>query len=134
MFSHLMGNDPRPHYAHQSNLAEDGPCSTRVMDRVIGRYKAYFKPPLVQFTPAEIGQEIASARPLDDDRGRAARCRRYLLDGQIHIENRTGAAVEVPVTGVREHRHRLRRHPLGLDDDRPDAGDHHARPRPPASR
>jgi hypothetical protein len=26
MFGHLMGNDPRPHYAHQSNLADWNPA------------------------------------------------------------------------------------------------------------
>ena len=97
MFRHLMGNDPRPHFAHQSNLAEDAVLYP-VMDAVIGRYKAYFKPPLVQLTSTEIGQEMqrqanwTTTRPSGQVSG-------YLLDGQIHIENRTGAAVEVPVTG-----------------------------------
>jgi hypothetical protein len=98
MFSHLMLNDPRPHYAHQSNLAEEGTVYP-ILNAVIARYKSYFKAPLVQDSQKQAGQELQrqslwkTARDANQVSG-------YLLDGQIHIQNRSSASVEVPVTGV----------------------------------
>ncbi|MER6161690.1 hypothetical protein ABT147_40310 [Streptomyces sp. NPDC001868] len=38
---HVIGNDPRPHYAHQSNLAEER-LLYPVLDRVLADYRALF--------------------------------------------------------------------------------------------
>ncbi len=103
MYSHLMLNDARPHYAHQSNLVEETGTQGRilyaVMDRVIARYKQAFNAPLVQLTQKQIGEEIARHQAWASIRG-SGQVSAYLLDGQIHIQNRTASTVQVPVTGV----------------------------------
>ncbi|GAA2595134.1 hypothetical protein SMC26_41020 [Actinomadura fulvescens] len=38
---HVLGNDPRPHYVHQSNIAEDR-LLYPLLDRVLGDYRATF--------------------------------------------------------------------------------------------
>ena len=52
MQGHLLGNDPRPTYMHQSNLAEEG-VAYPVLDEVAGRYNAWFSAPLLQPTMTE---------------------------------------------------------------------------------
>ena len=53
MFRHVMGNDPRPHYFHQTNLAEWDPAKAAddlsqggilypVVDALKARYDAAF--------------------------------------------------------------------------------------------
>jgi hypothetical protein len=98
MFSHLMLNDPRPHYAHQSNLAEEGTVYP-ILNAVIGRYKSWFKAPLVQVTQKQAGLEIQRQALWKSARD-ANQVSAYLLDGQVHIQNRSSNSVEVPVTGV----------------------------------
>ena len=96
MFGHLMGNDPRPHYAHQSNIAEDGVLYT-VVDSLLARYRAYFKPALVQLTHTQIGEELARQAKWRQDLA-AGRASAYVKDGHVTIT--TTATLEVPVTGV----------------------------------
>jgi hypothetical protein len=96
MFRHLMGNDPRPHYAHQSNLAEDGVLYS-LMDEVLRRYRTYFGPPLVQLTHKRIGQELQRQAKWRQDVA-AGRVTAYLKDGQVTVT--TTATIEVPVTGT----------------------------------
>ena len=54
---HILDNDPRPHYVHQSNLAEDGTMYP-VFDEVLRRFHAYVNTPLVQPTETEEGQTL----------------------------------------------------------------------------
>ncbi|MET7284909.1 hypothetical protein [Streptomyces sp. NPDC005573] len=58
---HVLGNDPRPHYAHQSNLAEDR-LLYPVMDRVLADYQALFaaNTPIVNLRQSAIGAELQS--------------------------------------------------------------------------
>ena len=56
---HAIGNDPRPHYAHQSNLAEDR-ILYPVMDKVLADYRALFadNTPLENLRESAIGTEL----------------------------------------------------------------------------
>jgi hypothetical protein len=56
---HAIGNDPRPHYAHQSNLAEDRTLYP-VMDKVLADYRALFadNTPIQNLAQAAIGTEL----------------------------------------------------------------------------
>ena len=56
---HAISNDPRPHYAHQSNLAEDR-LLYPVMEKVLGDYKALFadNTPLENLRQSAIGTEL----------------------------------------------------------------------------
>src|SRR5262249_39119543 len=67
MFGHLTGNDPRPHFFHQSNLADYNPALPDtdpnqggilypVIDALVGRYEAAFdraRSPFVQLTQTQ---------------------------------------------------------------------------------
>jgi hypothetical protein len=110
MFGHVVGNDPRPHYFHQSNLAEWDPAKAAddlaqggvlypVVDALKARYDAAFNAtmPLVQLTQAEVGDELARrerwAKALA-----AGSVTAYLLDGVVHVT--TTATLDVPLTGT----------------------------------
>ncbi|MGW0713005.1 hypothetical protein ACWD4G_45005 [Streptomyces sp. NPDC002643] len=56
---HATGNDPRPHYAHQSNLAEDR-LLYPVLDRVLADYRALYaaNTPLENPRQSAIGTEL----------------------------------------------------------------------------
>jgi hypothetical protein len=125
MFGHLMGNDPRPHYAHQSNLithhflagtttpdpAADGlgilykrpgvPGDPGVLDALLAKYKTYFaaNTPLVQPTQTESGQLLRKANVFAGLWPSGA-VSGYLQDGRVHVVNNTGGQVEVPLTGT----------------------------------
>ena len=45
IFGHVVGNDPRPHFFHQSNLAEDR-LFYPVVDAVLERHRRYFRTPI----------------------------------------------------------------------------------------
>ncbi|MET0340629.1 MAG: hypothetical protein ABW252_06485 [Polyangiales bacterium] len=59
MLLHVLSNSPRPHYAHQSNLAEDR-ILYPVLDAMLARYHALFTDsvPLVNATLAQLGIEL----------------------------------------------------------------------------
>ncbi|GAA2784844.1 hypothetical protein GCM10010521_74000 [Streptomyces rameus] len=56
---HVLSNDPRPHFAHQSNLAEDRVLYP-VLDRVLADYQALFadNTPVVNLRQSAIGAEL----------------------------------------------------------------------------
>jgi hypothetical protein len=57
--SHITNNDPRPHYAHQSNLAEDR-ILYPVLDSILAKYKSLFAAsmPLVNLRLSDIGAQL----------------------------------------------------------------------------
>lgn len=59
-FGHVVGMSPRPHYAHQSNLAEDR-ILYPVLAGVLARYRETFadNTPLVNERLASVGRELA---------------------------------------------------------------------------
>jgi hypothetical protein len=96
MFRHLVSNDPRPHYMHQSNLAEDGTMYP-VVDEVLRRYRAYFKPSIVQLKHAAIGAELAR----EGEWNRAVSSGQvsgYLYNGSVYAQS--SVDLEVPFTGT----------------------------------
>lgn len=113
MFRHLMGNDPRPHFVHQSNLADwkpqlpetdanQGGIVYPVFGGLLNRYDTTFDrgvAPLVQLTSRQIAttlsQQSAWASTVASGKVTA-----YLLDGQLHIDNHATTSVDVPVTGT----------------------------------
>ncbi|MER7911670.1 hypothetical protein [Streptomyces sp. NPDC096068] len=56
---HVLANDPKPHFIHQSNLAEDR-IAYPVLDGVLDAYDALFAPstPVVNLRMKNIGQEL----------------------------------------------------------------------------
>jgi len=113
MFRHVMGNDPRPHFMHQSNLADYNPALPEtdpnqggilypVIDGLLGRYDAAFdraSAPLLQLTSTQIAATLAqqSAWTANVVAGRVTA---WLQDGVLHVKNNGGAAMDVPLTGT----------------------------------
>ncbi|MFD3948065.1 hypothetical protein [Streptomyces sp. NPDC058579] len=83
--SHVVANDPRPHYVHQSNLAEDR-ILYPVLDRVLADYRALYadNAPLVNPRQRDVGTEL----------DRRAAWDRALAAGQV-TAYRIGTAVTV---------------------------------------
>ncbi len=56
---HALANDPRPHYIHQSNLAEDR-IAYPVLDKVLADYRGFFAAdtPVVNQRHRDIGREM----------------------------------------------------------------------------
>lgn len=54
---HMLANDPRPHYVHQSNLAQDGTLYP-VIDEVLRRYRSYLKVPFAQLSYTDAGATL----------------------------------------------------------------------------
>ncbi|HEX5923517.1 MAG TPA: hypothetical protein VFY45_06770, partial [Baekduia sp.] len=100
MFRHVMGNDPRPHYMHQSNLADynatlpetdpnQGGVLYPVVDGLLARYEAYVdraSEPLAQLTSTQIAQTLARQDTWASNVA-AGRVSAWLQDGQLHVKN-----------------------------------------------
>ncbi|MDA0169561.1 hypothetical protein OJ998_10745 [Solirubrobacter taibaiensis] len=111
MFRHLTGNDPRPHYFHQSNLADHNPALPDVhadqggilypvIDALVARYEAAFDraaAPLVQLGPTPIATTLARQEAWARD---AASTRAWLQNGRVYVRNVGPSAVTAPVTGI----------------------------------
>ena len=95
IMGHVVGNDPRPHYVHQSNLAEDGtfyPIATAV----VNRFNALYAVPLVRQSMTNIGEDLT--RRSDWDATQAS-VRAYILDGKVYL-NSPNRSIDLPVTGT----------------------------------
>jgi hypothetical protein len=104
MFDHVMGNDPRPHYAHQSNLVVEAgtptdpePVLFSVLNAALARYRPYLNVPIVQLSHTQIGDQLQRRSQWNANRGEVSA---YLQDGQVHFTNNSTHAIEVPITGT----------------------------------
>jgi hypothetical protein len=97
-YDHVVSTSPAPHYAHQSNLAEDR-ILYPVLDAVLARYAATYTTatPIVNPKFAETALEnkrrAAWAAAL---RNRSVEA--YTLDGRVTIVNRGSGTLDVPIT------------------------------------
>ncbi|MGR8010990.1 hypothetical protein [Streptomyces hypolithicus] len=82
---HVIANDPRPHYVHQSNLAEER-ILYPVLDKVLGDYRALFadNTPVVNPRHKDAGSELARRAAWDE----------VLADGEV-TAYRIGTTVTV---------------------------------------
>ncbi len=113
MFGHLTGNDPRPHYFHQTNIAQANPNAPTtdtsvggtlyaVIDSLLGRYDAVFdrgSAPLIQLSQQQIADTLAQQDGWAATKATTA-VSAWLQDGRIHIANSGPGTVAVPVTGT----------------------------------
>lgn len=92
---HVLGNDPRPHYAHQSNLAEDR-ILYPVLEGVLAEYRRYFaNAPIVNPSMTEAGTELKNRAAWTSGRSRVTG---YVQEGTLRIEVKSGSTLRVPVT------------------------------------
>jgi hypothetical protein len=109
MLRHMTGNDPRSHYAHQTNLISD-PASANVANRgdgilyaVLGealrRYRAYFSSaaPLQQPGQAALTEELRRQEAWRSAVA-AGQVSGYVQDGKVRID--ATVPLQVPVTGA----------------------------------
>ena len=91
---HALSNSPRPHYAHQSNLAEDR-ILYPVLDAMLAQYHRLFTPevPIDNATLAEFGVELARRAAWQRDH-RAVRA--YLERGALILQ--ADGTMRVPLT------------------------------------
>ncbi|WP_225798779.1 hypothetical protein [Streptomyces sp. NK15101] len=103
--SHVLGNDPRPHYVHQSNLAEER-LLYPVLDRVLADYRALFaaNTPLVNPAQKEAGTEL-NRRAAWDQAVATGKVTAYRIGTTVTVK--APAGVNVPVTAPEGTRKRL---------------------------
>ncbi|WP_432834634.1 hypothetical protein [Dactylosporangium sp. CA-092794] len=97
-YDHVVSADPAPHYAHQSNLAEDR-ILYPVLDSVLARYRATYTTATPVLNPkfAEVAQQNRRQAAWSAA-VRARTVEAYLLDGKVTVTNRGTAALDVPLT------------------------------------
>ncbi|MFF4182370.1 hypothetical protein ACFYZ9_04200 [Streptomyces sp. NPDC001691] len=90
---HVLGNDPRPHFIHQSNLAEDR-IGYPVLDGVLDQYKALYAPsaPLVNLRMKDIGAELRR-RGAWNTAVKSGRVTAYRVGDRVTVQAPAGVAV-----------------------------------------
>jgi hypothetical protein len=108
MFLHLMGNDPRPTYFHQTNIMSQSTGSAtgegtglfyETLNPLLSQYNGYFasNAPIEQLTMAQIGTLLS------EQSGWAAANASQIsgyIEGNVVTVNNNGAATEIPLTGT----------------------------------
>jgi hypothetical protein len=105
IFTHMMGNDPRPHYFHQTNLADsraaEGAVLYPVVDATLALYERYFavgSTPIQQLTHSQIGDLLARQSAWAGANARTVIG--YIEREEVVVTNGERSALEVPLTGT----------------------------------
>jgi hypothetical protein len=107
IYGHVLANDPKPHFMHQSNLAGDGLVFT-VMDAVFAQYKTHIKVPFLNLPMSAIGQLMTQTLAWNrvNAPGTVAgtvgtqKVSAYLLNGKVVVRSTHSTSLLVPVTGT----------------------------------
>jgi hypothetical protein len=108
MFSHMMGNDPRPHYFHQTNMMSQstGVATTsgnglyyQVMNPLLAQYNTYFaaNAPIDQLTMQQTGNLLNEQGAWATAAGSQVT---GSIEGNVVTVNNGGAAMNIPLTGI----------------------------------
>ncbi len=108
MFQHMMGNDPRPHYFHQTNLMTSTTSGVNgdgdglfyeTMNPLLAEYNQYFaaNAPIEQPTMAEIAVLLSQQSAWKTHQGSVTGT---ITGNVVAIVNATGGALYVPLTGT----------------------------------
>ncbi|MFJ6445332.1 hypothetical protein ACIQNV_01895 [Streptomyces hydrogenans] len=102
---HVIANDPRPHYVHQSNLAEER-LLYPVLDKVLGDYRTLFaaNTPIVNPRQKDVGTEL-TRRDAWDAALAAGKVTAYRVGNTVTVKAPSG--VQVPVTAPEGTRKQL---------------------------
>jgi hypothetical protein len=105
MFQHMMGNDPRPDYFHQSNMIGGANALYySVMNQLLAEYKQYFNAtttPITQPTMAQIAALLTEqSKWAADQAGTTPTVTGYIQGNQVTITNTGGAVSAMPLTGM----------------------------------
>jgi len=102
IFGHMMGNDPRPHYFHQTNLAQsdtpDGAVFYPVLNATLAGYTSYFNAsaPILQLTPTQVSDLLARQEAWS----RASAVTGYIEGTRVVIANGGATGLTVPLSGT----------------------------------
>ncbi|MFK4065579.1 hypothetical protein [Streptomyces sp. NPDC029674] len=110
---HALSNDPRPHFIHQSNLAEDR-IAYPVLNRVLDTYDALYadNTPLVNLRMSDIGGELRS-RAAWDTAVRAGRVTAYRIGDTVTVQAPSGVAVRATMPAGTVQRQLIGADPFG---------------------
>ncbi|MFI8965181.1 hypothetical protein ACIGO8_24060 [Streptomyces sp. NPDC053493] len=103
--AHVLANDPRPHYVHQSNLAEER-LLYPVLDAVLADYRALYaaNTPLVNPRQKDVGTELAR-RTAWEQALAAGQVTAYRVGSTVTVK--APAGVSVPLTAPEGTRKQL---------------------------
>ncbi|CAG7655702.1 hypothetical protein [Actinacidiphila bryophytorum] len=92
---HVLGNNPRPHFIHQSNLAE-GRIAYPVLERVLGDYAALFaaNTPAENLRTADIATEL-QRRAAWSAAWKGGKVTAYRIGSTVTVSAPSGVAVDV---------------------------------------
>ncbi|MEA2128127.1 MAG: hypothetical protein QOJ85_1018, partial [Solirubrobacteraceae bacterium] len=106
VLTHMLGNDPRPHYAHQPNIMSDAANANvasrgdgilyQVLTPALAAYRSYFNTPLVQASMTTLSDELRRQTVWASTS--SAQVSGYIQDGKVVIDS--SAARDVPLTGT----------------------------------
>jgi hypothetical protein len=108
MFQHMMGNDPRPHYFHQTNLMSSQTSGVNgngdglfyeTMNPLLTQYGTYFagNAPIVQPTMPQIGTLLSEQSGWLARQGSVTGS---IRGNVVTVSNQTGGALAIPLTGT----------------------------------
>ena len=108
MFQHMMGNDPRPHYFHQTNLMTSTTSGVNgdgdglyyeTLNPLLAEYDQYFatNAPIEQPTMAEIAGLLGEQSAWAAGQGQVTGS---ITANVVTVTNGTGAALYLPLTGT----------------------------------
>jgi hypothetical protein len=114
MLQHILGNDPRPDYFHQTNMMGSPPAGNpttgtppatnptvgdglyySTMNQLLKQYSSYYNVPVQQLTSTQIAQLLAQQATWAAN----TQVSGYIQGNQVTITN-GGAAADVPLTGI----------------------------------
>ncbi|HEX4805913.1 MAG TPA: hypothetical protein VFU94_08430 [Conexibacter sp.] len=102
IFGHMMGNDPRPHYFHQTNLSEserpEGAVFYPVLNATLAAYNRWFNAsePIVQLTPTQISEQLNR----QERWGSATGVTGYIEGSRVVVANGGTTSASVPLSGT----------------------------------
>ncbi|MCU1486822.1 MAG: hypothetical protein JWN67_3568 [Actinomycetia bacterium] len=96
MLGHMLNNDPRTHYAHESNLAADG-ILYPLLENALGRYRRYVSMPLLVPDLTESGAQLDRQQAWVEAVADGA-VTAWRSGHELHVT--TTRSLLVPVTGV----------------------------------
>ncbi len=109
MFAHLMGNDPRPHYFHQTNLMDQSNGGANgsgdglfyeTMNPLLAQYRQYFNgtAPIEQPTMAQIGTLLTNQANWAN--ANVSAVTGSISGNTVTVTNASGGQVWLPLTGT----------------------------------
>jgi hypothetical protein len=114
MLQHILGNDPRPDYFHQTNMMGTPPAGPptagtppatsptvgdglyySTMNQLLAQYSSYYNVPVQQLTSTQIAQLLAQQAAWSTN----SQVSGYIQGNQVTITN-TGTSTQIPLTGI----------------------------------